>query len=113
MREATVQLEAIEQDTQGRTWYKVRYLYGDDFADGRLKWTDTDVIYVLAAETMGTESQTLTITDYAFSTVPISTRRRATAMDGFSLKAANGAIGTFTPGQSGVYGSSGRDNAYK
>ncbi len=113
VREATVQLEAIEQDTLGRTWHKVRYLYGDDFADGRLKWTDTDVIYVLATETRDTESQTLTITDYAFSTVPTSTRRRATAMDGFSLKAAHGAIGTFTPGQSGVYGSSGRDNAYK
>ena len=110
---AVVQVEAIEQDAQGRDWYRVRYLYGDDFADGRLKWAETSAIYVLAAETTNTEAQALTVTDYAFSTVPTASRRRASAMDGFTLKSINGSIGTFTVGQDGVYGSSGKDSAYK
>ncbi len=111
--DAVVQVESIEQDAHGRDWYRVRYLYGDDFADGRLKWTDTSVIYVLAAETVRTEAQTLTVTDYAFDTVPTTSRRRASAMDGFTLKNINDSIGTFTVGQDGVYGSSGKDSAYK
>lgn len=113
VRDAVVQVETIEQDAQGRDWYRVRYLYGDDFADGRLKWTETSAIYVLAAETMNTEAQALTVTDYAFAVVPTTSRRRASAMDGFTLKSINGSIGTFTVGQDGVYGSSGKDSAYK
>ncbi len=113
VRDAVVQVESIEQDAHGRDWYRVRYLYGDDFADGRLKWTETSVIYVLAAETVCTEAQALTVTDYAFETVPTTSRRRASAMDGFTLKNINGSIGTFTVGQDGVYGSSGKDSAYK
>lgn len=113
VRDAVVQVEAIEQDVQGREWYRVRYLYGDDFADGRLKWTETSVIYVLAAETSNTEAQALIVTDYAFAAVPTASRCRASAMDGFTLKSINGSIGTFTVGQNGVYGSSGKDSAYK
>lgn len=113
VRDAVVQVESVAQDDLGRDWLSVRYLYGDDFADGRLKWTDTSIVNVLADETAHTDAQSLTVTDYAFATVPVASRRRASAMDGFTLKSINGSIGAFNAGQSGVYGSSGKDSAYK
>ncbi|MDD3336342.1 MAG: hypothetical protein PHI98_12640 [Eubacteriales bacterium] len=43
--DAIVQVESIEQGSMDRYWRKVRYLYGDDFADGTLKWTETSTVY--------------------------------------------------------------------
>lgn len=114
VKDAAVRVEAVEQDSQGRDWYKVRYQYGDDYADGTLKWTAYDTIYVLANEVEPTTKQDFTVTDYALEKVPASAHRRSvSAMDGFSLKSISGSIGTFTVGQSGVYGSSGKDSTYK
>ncbi len=116
VKAATVQVDAIEQDSLGRDWHKVKYMYGDDYADGTLKWTALGSIYVLAVETLGTAEQALSVTDYAFTTVPV--RRAgmllaATPMDGFTLKSINAPIGTFTAGQKNIHGSSGKDSDYK
>ncbi len=114
VNDASVQVETIEQDSLGRYWYRVRYMYGDDFADGTLKWTDYDTIYVLASETAETIEQDFTVTDYAFTSVPrtFSILRSTTPMNGFSLKTINAAIPSLYVGQSGVYGSSGKDSDY-
>ncbi len=111
--DAIVQVEIIEQDSVGRYWCKVSYLYGDDFADGTLKWTDTSTIYVLASELSQTDEQELTVTDYAFSFAPSTySLRSASYMNGFSLKNISAPIPSFYAGQGGVYGSSGKDSAY-
>ncbi|MEG0494531.1 MAG: hypothetical protein RR696_15165, partial [Clostridia bacterium] len=110
---ATVQVEAVERDNFGRYWYRVRYLYGDDFADGTLKWTASDTAYVLADEINISMEQELTLTDYAFPYVSRTfSLRSASPMDGFSLKTINAPIPTFYVGQGGVYGSSGKDSDY-
>lgn len=70
VKNAIVQVESVAQDSLGRYWYAGRYLYGDDFADGTLKWTNTDTVYVLASETAETAEQDFTITDYAYPYVP-------------------------------------------
>ncbi len=112
-RDASVQVEAVEQDGIGRWWYKVRYLYGDDFTDGTLKWTETGSLYVLASETAETAEQTLTVTDYAYDASPDSDiMLMASPMNGFSLKTINAAVPSLYVGQSGVYGSSGKDSDY-
>ena len=114
VNDASVQVETVEQDSLGRYWYRVRYMYGDDFADGTLKWTDYDTLYVLASETAETTEQDFTVTDYAFTSVPrtFSLLRSTTPMNGFSLKTINAAIPSLYVGQSGVYGSSGKDSDY-
>ena len=115
VKDAVVQVDVVEQDAEGRVWYRVRYLYGDDYANGTLKWTAEGLAYVLAEETQATDAQTLTVTDYAFAARPAGAVRahRASAMDGFTLKNIHGTMGSFTVGQIGVYGSSGKDSEYK
>jgi len=118
VKDAIVQIESIEQDSYGRTWFNVRYMFGDDYADGSLKWADYSTIYVLADETEETTQQDFTVTDYAFSSVPVDLQRglmrlAASPMNGFSLKSINAPIGTFSVGQNNVHGSSGKDSDYK
>lgn len=113
-QDATVQAEETLQDALGRWWYRVRYLYGDDFADGTLKWTEQGTLWVLAQETCVTGAADLTVTDYA---LPVSTSSRmmrmsASPMPGFSLKTINAPVPSLYVGQGGLYGSSGRDSAY-
>lgn len=107
-------MESVAQDSLGRYWYAVRYLYGDDFADGTLKWTDANTVYVLASETAETAEQDFTITDYAYPYVPrtYGLLRSASPMNDFRLKTINAPIPSFYVGQSGVYGSSGKDSDY-
>ncbi|MDD3212133.1 MAG: SpaA isopeptide-forming pilin-related protein, partial [Eubacteriales bacterium] len=114
VNDASVQVETVEQDSLGRYWYRVLYMYGDDFADGTLKWTDYGTLYVLTSETEETTEQDFTVTDYAFTSVPrtFSLLRSTTPMNGFSLKTINAAIPSLYVGQSGVYGSSGKDSDY-
>lgn len=113
-RDAIVRVEEVQQDSAGRSWYLVTFLYGDDFTDGRMKWTATDTIWILADETAKTEQTDLTVTDYAY---PLGTpimrlmSRSSTAMNGFSLKSISGSIGSFSVGDT-AYGSSGRDRDY-
>ena len=64
VKNAVVQVDVIEQDTEGRAWYRVCYLYGDDYADGTLKWAAEGLAYVLAEETQATDAQALTVMDY-------------------------------------------------
>lgn len=113
-RDATVQVEETLQDALGRWWYRVRYLYGDDFADGTLKWTEQGTLWVLAQETCITGAADLTVTDYA---LPVSTSSRmmrmsASPMPGFSLKTINAPVPSLYVGQGGLHGSSGKDSAY-
>ena len=113
-QDATVQVEETLQDALGRWWYRVRYLYGDDFADGTLKWTEQGTLWVLAQETCITGAADLTVTDYA---LPVSTSSRmmrmsASPMPGFSLKTINAPVPSLYVGQGGLHGSSGKDSAY-
>ena len=113
-RDAIVRVEEVHQDSAGRIWYLVTFLYGDDFVDGRMKWTATDMIWILADEAAETDQTDLSVTDYAY---PLGTpimrlmSRSTTAMNGFSLKSISGSIGSFSVGDT-AYGSSGRDRDY-
>ena len=113
-QDATVQVEETLQDALGRWWYRVRYLYGDDFADGTLKWTEQGTLWVLAQETCATGAADLTVTDYALpvSPSPRMMRMSASPMPGFSLKTINAPVPSLYVGQGGLYGSSGKDSAY-
>lgn len=64
VKDAVVQVDVAEQDAEGYVWYRVRYLYGDDYADGTLKWLAEGLVYVLAEETQATDAQALTVMDY-------------------------------------------------
>ena len=111
-----VQIAAIEQDEQGRAWYHVRYMFGDTYTDGSLKWTGYGFTWVLAQETSETEADECTVTDYALTAPPAKKRgllKAATPTYGFSLRAAYGPMGSFYVGQYPLYGSSGSDSAYK
>ena len=113
-QDATVQIEETLQDALGRWWYRVRYLYGDDFADGTLKWTEEGTLWVLAQETCATGAADLTVTDYALPVSPPSRMMRMSAspMPGFSLKTINAPVPSLYVGQGGLHGSSGKDSAY-
>lgn len=113
-QDATVQVEETLQDALGRWWYRVRYLYGDDFADGTLKWTEQGTLWVLAQETCATGAADLTVTDYAQPVSPSSRMMRMSAspMPGFSLKTINAPVPSLYVGQGGLHGSSGKDSAY-
>lgn len=110
--DAIIQVDAIEQDSQGRNWYEVCYIYGDDYADGTMKWTEYGTVYVLAGETVPTDAQECTVTDFALPSARTFSLRSATAMNGFSLRTLNAYTGSFWAGQSGLYGDSGRDSDY-
>ena len=110
--DAIVQVDAIEQDSQGRSWYEVCYIYGDDYADGTMKWAEYGTAYVLADETAPTDAQECTVTDFALPGTRPFSLRSATAMSGFSLRTLNAYTGSFWAGQSGLYGDSGRDSEY-
>ena len=112
VREATVQIESIEWDSMGRCWYKVRYMYGNDLADGTVEWTNFSSVYVLGSETYLSGASDYSLTDYAFP-ASMSAQTIATTPVGFTLRSSSGSIGSFYPGQSGVYGSSGKDSDYK
>ena len=118
VNDATVQVLSVTTDELGNGWYEVRFLYGDDFADGTMKWTDYATCWVMAAETGPANSDACTVTDFAYSQEFLEALQAmdislyATAMNGFSLKNINGSVGGFYAWQSSLYGSSGRDSAY-
>lgn len=118
VNDATVQVLSVTTDELGNGWYEVRFLYGDDFADGTMKWTDYATCWVMAAETAATDSAACTVTDFAYSQEFLQAIQEmdsslfTTPMNGFSLKNINGRIGGFYAWQSSLYGSSGRDSAY-
>ena len=80
------------------------------------------MVYVLASETVDTDQDACTITDYAYTKEQLqrrtSTGRKllrsfsASAMDEFSLKEIHVNLGSFTAFQQGLYGSSGKDSDY-
>lgn len=116
--DATVQVLSVTTDELGNGWYEVRFLYGDDFADGTMKWTDYATCWVMAAETGPADSDACTVTDFAYSQEFLEALQAmdislfTTPMNGFSLKNINGSIGGFYVWQSSLYGSSGKDSAY-
>lgn len=116
--DATVQVLSVTTDELGNGWYEVRFLYGDDFADGTMKWTDYATCWVMAAETGPADSDACTVTDFAYSQEFLEALQAmdvslfTTPMNGFSLKNINGSVGGFYAWQSSLYGSSGRDSAY-
>ncbi len=114
--EATVQVLSVETDSDGNVWYQVRYLYGDTFKNGSLKWTESATAWVLASETCDAFDEACTVTDYAYTEELLQMSNDisfyASAMDGFTLKSISGSIGSFYAGQTNLYGSSGKDSAY-
>lgn len=120
VKDATVQILTVNFDETGGVWYQVRYLYGDDFADGRMKWTDYGTAWIMADETDIALAESCTVTDYAYTIEYLQKIRSggrkklmaASPMNGFSLKNISGQVGGFYAWQSGLYGSSGRDSAY-
>ena len=119
VKDATVQILSVDFDETGRVWYQVRFLYGDDFKDGTMKWTDYATCWVLPDETGESAGEGCTVTDFAYTLeylqqVRNSGRRllKATPMNGFTLKNINGKVGGFYAWQSGLYGSSGKDSDY-
>lgn len=116
--DATVQVLSVTTDELGNGWYEVRFLYGDDFADGTMKWTDYATCWVMADETGPAGSDACTVTDFAYSQEFLRALQEmdislySTPMNGFSLKNINGSVGGFYAWQSSLYGSSGRDSAY-
>ena len=116
VKDATVQVLSVAEDASGEVWYQVRFLYGDDFANGRMKWTDYATCWVMAAETCTAMADSCTVTDFAYTRELLQLLRETqpytTAMDGFTLKNISGSVGGFYAGQTGLYGSSGKDSAY-
>lgn len=120
VKDATVQVLSVEIDENDEPWYQVRYLYGDDFTDGRMKWTNYSTAWILANETTEAASDSCTVTDYAYTLEYLKMTRTSgrkglrstTPMNGFTLKNINGQVGGFYAWQSGLYGSSGRDSDY-
>ena len=116
--DATVQVLSVATDELGNGWYEVRFLYGDDFPDGTMKWTDYATCWVMAAETGPADSDACTVTDFAYSQEFLEALQAmdislfTTSMNGFSLKNINGSVGGFYAWQSSLYGSSGKDSAY-
>ena len=119
VKDATVQILSVDFDENGRVWYQVRFLYGDDFKDGTMKWTDYATCWILLDETGVSAGEGCTVTDFAYTLeylqqIRNSGRRmlKATPMNGFTLKNINGSVGGFYAWQSGLYGSSGKDSDY-
>ena len=109
VNEANVYVEQARQDAQGRTWLLVRYLYGAEEPNGKMAWTDTATIWVLAEEIQPSDAAEYDVTDYAFPYPPIALY----AASDFNLRDHNAGVQTFYPGQQNLYGSSGHDSEYK
>ena len=116
--DATVQIADIIENKEG-VWYSVYYLYGDTLVDGRIKWTETGTVYILGDEAKPANNEELTMTDYALTaasvrrnTLRATKSASTTPMNGFSLKTIHVDIPTLHAGQTGVYGSSGKDSDY-
>ena len=120
VKDATVQILSVDFDETGHIWYQVRFLYGEDAADGRIKWTDYDSVWILSDETGESADEFLTVTDYAYTLEFLNMKRSsgrkrlraATPMNGFTLKNISGKVGEFHAGQSDLYGDSGRNAEY-
>ena len=119
VKDAAVQIMTVDLDENSHAWYQVRFLYGDDFRDGRMKWTDYATCWILADETGDSTEEGCTVTDFAYTLEYLQMTRnsgrrmlKASSMNGFSLKNINGRMGDFSSGQSGLYGSSGKDSDY-
>ena len=119
VKDATVQILTVDFDEAGRVWYQVRFLYGDDFKDGTMKWTDYATAWILPDESGESAGEGCTVTDFAYTLEYLKQTRnsgrrmlKATPMNGFTLKNINGKVGGFYAWQSGLYGSSGKDSDY-
>lgn len=109
IRDTAVQIVEIKQDSLGRTWYVVDYLYGPDEGDG-LICEIISTVHVLADETQEVDAQTLTATDivlpkgYSMPTLLASTD--------FSLRDSYGGVASFYAGESDLHATTGHDNEY-
>ena len=119
VNDAIVEIADVIENKEG-VWYCVYYMFGDTLVDGSVKWTEIGTVYILADEAKPTDREELTMTDYALTASPgrRSLLRSAakgastTAMNGFSLKEISVQLPTLYAGQTGVYGSSGKDSDY-
>lgn len=47
VKAAAVQVVSIAEDASGAVWYQVRFLYGDSFPGGKMKWTADETVWVM------------------------------------------------------------------
>ena len=92
VKDATVQILTVDFDEAGHVWYQVRFLYGDDFKDGTMKWTDYATCWILSDETGESAEEGCTVTDFAYTLEYLQQTRnsgrrmlKASPMNGFSL----------------------------
>ena len=106
VNEASVYVEQVRQDAQGRTWLLVRYLYGAEEPNGEMAWTDTATVWVLAEETQPSDAADYDVTDYAFPFTPVELYAADTPP---RLQTLSGNTGEFYAGQT-VYAYSVHDD---
>ena len=115
-KDAAVQILSVEINNDEEAWYHIRFMYGDDFPNGRLKWTDYGTAWVMSAETVESGKDSYTVTDFAYTKEYLQTNhgsRRAllsASKGGIPLINLKPITGNFYAGQSGIYGSTGIDS---
>ena len=106
VRTANVRVEEVRQDSMGRTWLLVRYLYGEEEPDGEMAWTGTATVWVMAEETQPSDAADYDVTAYAFPFTPVELYA---ANNPPRLQTLSGNTGEFYAGQT-VYAYSVHDD---
>ncbi len=109
LRDAAVQVEDVLEDSFGRAWYDISYVFGPDEGDG-LICELIGHVYVLADETAQTVLTWRTATDYGYP--PDYMRPMLLANYYYDLEDHYGGVASFYVGESGLHATTGHDNEY-
>jgi len=109
LRDAAVQVEDVLEDSFGRAWYGISYVFGPDEGDG-LICELIGHVYVLADETAQTDLTWRTATDYGYP--PDYMRPMLLANYYYDLEDHYGGVASFYVGESGLHATTGHDNEY-
>lgn len=109
LKDAAVQVEDVLEDSFGRAWYGISYVFGPDEGDG-LICELIGHVYVLADETEQTDLTWRTATDYGYP--PDYMRPMLLANYYYDLEDHYGGVASFYIGESGLHATTGHDNEY-
>ncbi|MBQ8906449.1 MAG: hypothetical protein IJY85_08805, partial [Ruminococcus sp.] len=109
LRDAAVQVEDVLEDSFGRAWYGISYVFGPDEGDG-LICELIGHVYVLADETSQTDLTWRTATDYGYP--PDYMRPMLLANYYYDLEDHYDGVASFYVGESGLHATTGHDNEY-
>lgn len=109
LRDAAVQVEDVLEDSFGRAWYCISYVFGPDEGDG-LICELIGHVYVLSDETAQTDMTWRTATDYGYP--PDYMRPMLLANYYYELVDHYGGVASFYAGESGLHATTGHDNEY-